>query len=164
MPSWVANCHLVGSRDYRSGYEWVPCASCMSPEFDREEKPDHEVAVYMHSWEKDNIPDKEGLPLMTNHAGKLGDVVRFMLKAEYILTNTYHGMYWATLLGRKVIVYPFASRHHHMRHPPVLLKSGAHWRDAMAKAKAYPSAIGECRKANLEFKQKVDMLISDFSS
>lgn len=154
-PDWVKRCELVGLRDDTADYSWVPCVSCMDPEFDRQETPKFEAVVYRHGAAQDNIPDTQALPTLTNHATKLSDVVSFLLSGQYVITNTYHGMYWATLLQRQVIVYPFSSRHCQTRHRPVLMAQGKHWKNGFSQAQLYSGALEECRAANWAFSRKV---------
>jgi hypothetical protein len=156
--AWLDSCDLIGLRDWGSGRRWVPCASCMSPEFDRDEPPKYRAVVYRHAGEADNIPDRMGLPTLTNHASNLSDVVSFLLSGEFVITNTYHGMYWATLLRRKVIVYPFSSRHFFLKHQPVFMENGRHWDQGFPAAQSYQDALAECRFANISFASDVKRL------
>ncbi len=159
-PEWLQRCDLVGLRDYPTSHRWVPCVSCMSPEFDRQERPSHRVVVYRHGGEPDNIPDRMGLPTLTNHAESLESVVDFLLSGEFVVTNTYHGMYWATLLKRRVIVYPFSSRHYHLKYRPAIVTDGKHWKEVLDRAQEYEGAVDECRAANESFFSSVKELIA----
>jgi hypothetical protein len=29
LPSWLAGCDLVGLRDWRTPFDWMPCPSCL---------------------------------------------------------------------------------------------------------------------------------------
>ena len=70
---------------------------------------------------------------------------------EYIITNTYHGVYWATLLERKVIVLPFKSGLFSFKYPPVYCFDGNISDDLMNKAKVYEGILEEDRKLNFGF-------------
>lgn len=53
------------------------------------------------------VDDSVGLgpdDFLTNSAMNLETAVSFLGSSEVVLTTSYHGLYWATLLGRKVIV------------------------------------------------------------
>jgi exopolysaccharide biosynthesis predicted pyruvyltransferase EpsI len=66
----------------------------------------NEMVVYEHK----DFPIPADFPKLNNRA-ELEDVVQLLGGAEYVLTNSYHGLYWSVLLGRKVILYkPFSSR------------------------------------------------------
>lgn len=133
--------------------QWAPCASCLHPAFDvyREQKPSVAVVVYQH-YEHALPTDTTGLPLTTNGRWRLlKDVLRFLSYGETVVTNSYHGMYWATLLGRRVIAYPLSTRHRRFRYPAPLLEAGDPWRKGVPWTAAYPEALAECRKATRDF-------------
>ena len=105
---------LVGIRDYDVGLPWVPCASCMHPEFDRPRSPKHEVVVFSHKKFRLNI---KGLPTFTNKEVDFRAVLDFLGSGETILTSSFHGAYWGTLLGRKVLAFPFSSKFFWLKAP-----------------------------------------------
>jgi hypothetical protein len=148
-PAWLARCALVGIRDFGTGYRWVPCASCMSPLFDHSEPIQHDVVVFKHA-RQHNMP-KISAPFMNNHTATMVEAIQFLASARVVVTNSYHGMYWATLLGKHVIVYPFGAKHGLAKHKHVMLDSGGDWRKAVHRAVNYPEALAECRRANVEF-------------
>lgn len=162
-PEWIDKC-VVGLRDYPTKYRWVPCPSCMSPLFDEPREITREVVVYRHAWESVLPPIDQ--PTETNNSVEDGkpmkgmkEVLDFLGSAEYVVTDTYHGMYWATLLGRKVIAYPYSTRHRMMRYKVPLLEVSEDWKTATAHAKSYPEAINECREANISFYNDVLKLL-----
>lgn len=63
-------------------------------------------------------------------------------------------MYWATMLGRKAIVFPHSSKFHGFKYPVTLSTPDA-WRSALGTSVGYPGALAECREANLRFAEKV---------
>jgi hypothetical protein len=145
---------LVGIRDVGvGGYETVPCPSCKSRFFD-ESGVDvaHEFVCYEHH----EIPMPiSGFPKMTNSELSLRSVVRFFMSAETILTNSYHGAYWGTLLGKKVVFFTDAShRYTSMKFRPERGDKDD-WRSATKRAPVYPEALTECRNINDRFMRKV---------
>ena len=137
---------LIGLRDWGTTWRWCPGVSCLSNAFDAPPPlPDCETVVYEHF----EHPLGLGLPTATNAEFRsVADAAAFLARGRTVLTNTYHGAYWATLLGRPVAACePFASRFHHMRHKPVFT-SRCH-RDTPTKA--YPNALADCRFANERF-------------
>lgn len=63
-------------------------------------------------------------------------------------------MYWATLMGKKVILYkPFSSRYDYFKFPPTLYSGNLD--EDIKNAKSYSNALEECKKLNFDFFQKV---------
>lgn len=152
LPPFMGKFTLVGLRDWDVGYRWVPCPSCMDPAFDiPRQRPTRSVVVFDHM----DIPVRVGsLPRMSNRVGDLRKVLDFLASGETILTTSYHGAYWATLLGRKVVVYGWSNKFFHMKHPPAILEEEdwpSLWRDAAKRAAVYPNALEECRDSNRRF-------------
>lgn len=173
---------LVGIRDHDLGYDWVPCASCMHAEFDKPRTPQHDVVVFSHK--KFQIRVK-GVPCLTNEEGDFASVLDFLGSGETVLTSSFHGAYWATLLGRKVLAFPFSSKFHTLKHSPTLYPSRqwqaqrwrislfgkvlydfvydknrytssmADWRTYLNQCQTYPTSLEECRDRNRWFYQRV---------
>jgi len=150
------NYGLVGVRDWGSPFEWVPCVSCMHPAFDASFPIDTDVVAYSHhSFSTDVI----GIPNMSNVGKTVEEVVRFLSRAETVLTNSYHGAYWATLLGRKVVIVdPFSNKFMYMKHRHIV-STKREWPNVVRKAIQYEGALSECRKANLDFAEKVGQFL-----
>ena len=108
---------LVGIRDINSGYNWVPCASCMHSSFDKPREIKHPFVVFSHKKFQLHI---DQLPRMTHASDRLDEVLDFLGSGETILTSSYHGAYWGTLLGRKVLAFPFSSKFATFKHQPGL--------------------------------------------
>lgn len=185
--SYLAKSDLVGIRDADMIYPWVPCVSCMHPAFDRPRSPQHEIVVFSHKKFRLDIP---GLPKMTNENIDFESVLDFLASGETILTSSFHGAYWGTLLGRKVVAFPFSSKFFTLRHPPILYpvarwsntkwqfsllgktlcrlsyKEGcqicdtSQWRDYARQAQTYPDSLEVCRASNQKFYQKVIKILS----
>lgn len=157
-PSYLAGFDLLGVRDWDAGFTWVPCVSCLDPGFTQvRPAPAHELVLYAH-WDDHSDPEITGIPTMRNSEKSFGRVLDFLSSGETVLTNSYHGAYWATLLGRKVVVVePFSSKFHTFRHPPAVA-SKHNWRSALAAARTYPGALDECRFANEQFAIRVRQL------
>lgn len=155
-PEFLKHFLHVGIRDVDNPYQWVPCASCMHDGFDARERPISRVVAYLHYREDTPEPLKNAaVPTLTNATETMKEVLEFMGQAEFVISNTYHGVYWATLLGKKVICYPFSTRFHFMKHPPTLLDPSEDWRNHLDAAISYPEAVEECRDANRAFYQQL---------
>lgn len=152
-PAWVLRADFVGVRDWLPGrgLRWVPCASCLSPEFARAAALPAQHAVIGY-WHHEWPAPVTGIPLaLTNACASLQRAATFLAGGETVLTNTYHGAYWATLLGRRVVIVdPFSNRFLAMRHAPQIC-TAADWREAARRALAYPEALDECRAATRAF-------------
>lgn len=178
----LASFELAGIRDWVPEYKgasWVPCASCMSGLFDRPCRIEHEVVVF----EQEHLPlFLVGLPTMRTCIPKtptgrrpdipppesaevwdfFGRCVAFLSSGETVITTSYHGAYWATLLGRKVVVVPpsWSDKFRFMRHP-VVLSDKAGCLAARTAARSYPQALDECRASNRIFSESVIELLSE---
>ncbi|HUJ02206.1 MAG TPA: hypothetical protein VLW75_01100 [Rhizomicrobium sp.] len=153
--TWFDGFDDVGIRAFSENqkYRWVPCASCMAPAFFklRATRPDRRIGLFQHM----NVPlaiAPGGEILTTGNRGKnLTEKLEFLARHEFIVTNTYHGVYWATLLNRKVLCVPFKSGLFSFKHRPVYLKSPEIGDAALAAARAYPESLDEAREANIAF-------------
>jgi hypothetical protein len=79
-----------------------PCPSCMAKIFDSPPAPVCRAVAY----ENRDIADLayRGLPTMENQGCTMIEAVEFLAAGETVLTSSYHGAYWAALLGRNVEV------------------------------------------------------------
>lgn len=147
LPSYTEKFTLLGIRDYDTSYRWVPCASCMHPAFSKSYKINHDIVVFEHK----RIPlGIKGVPVLTNNGHDIDKILAFLGSGETIITNSYHGAYWATLLGRKCITIPFSSKFFGFKHELIRARKDE-WKDKISLAKEYPQALSECRKANINF-------------
>lgn len=150
---------LLGIREWSEEREnagqWVPCASCMSQLFDVPYPVKHDAVLFVNADTgiKSRYPHQvRGLPVMEN-TGSLADTIRFLGSGKVVVTNSYHGVYWATLLGRPVVCIPYSSKFHGFKHPPAMSDNGSDW--ASHSPAVYPEALEECREANRGFFKKV---------
>ncbi|TWF57156.1 polysaccharide pyruvyl transferase family protein [Neorhizobium alkalisoli] len=147
LPDYLKSFDLVGIRDYGTEYRWVPCASCMLPHFDHDYAITQDVVIYEHK----RIPlPIDGLPRRSNGGNDIDETIKFLASAETVVTNSYHGAYWATLLQRKVVCIPNMSKLYRFRHLPVICRA-SEWRNAMRLTVTYPDALEQCRTANRKF-------------
>jgi hypothetical protein len=119
---------LIGTRDREvPGTDWVPCASCMSPLFDKEYPITQQIVAYY--WGRHNFCTFE-------------EAVQRIGSAETVCTDSYHGAYWAMLLGREVVLHSGRRTDH----PKFYQIENA--------------TLDECREANVRFDGKVRDLLS----
>lgn len=159
-PSYTNRFHLVGLRDWDSGYRWVPCASCMHPAFDKQYEIKNEFVWFEHKKRliENRFLDLTPAPRMLNTGQNLEQIIEFLGSGETVVTNSYHGVYWATLLGRKVVCVPWGSKFNSFKHVPTMA-TDKDWPDKIKDAVAYPTALEECRSANTEFYADVKALL-----
>ena len=146
---WIASVRDAGTR-----FEYVPCSSCMSEAFDGDYEPRHKTVIYGQG-ALDPI-EIDGLPTMLNTwEASLEEILAFLGSAECVITNSYHGAYWATLLGRRVLVYePWCSKW--LLTPwPLTTCNRRNWRRRRRRAKAPPAMLADARGRNRAFAARV---------
>jgi hypothetical protein len=135
-PSWVTALPLAGVRDVIPLIRYVPCASCIGVKKAlnaiRPKPVDgDDYVVYDHKDVTIRIDGKH-----RNNDGDascFNEVLEFLSSASVVITNSYHGAYWASLLGRKVVVVnAFSSRFY---------RSGLNW--IMTNLREYKNAISQ---------------------
>ncbi len=140
----------LGTKD--AGAEYVPCVSCMSPLFDMPYREKNDVVVYKHAV-KDLPSDLSKFPMMNNRA-PFDEVIEFLGTSNCVITNSFHGVYWATLLGKKVVCLPFSSKFYGFKFPPFYAKPNC-WQEGVENAISYKEALEDCRNINRDFYKKV---------
>lgn len=150
------NFALVGCRDYGvRGTTYVPCVSCLDKGFDAPETPKHDVVLYWHKRKSENLMIPEGIPSMNNEQDNLAATLAFIASGDTVVTNSYHGTYWAMLLGRKVLCLPYNEKFKGFQEMPTLANY-QYWQGETKQAKrAKPHFLQECRMKNQEFYEKV---------
>lgn len=154
VPDWLDAFDMLSMRDWEAPFygkkkpRWVPCVSCMSPLFDQDYAIEHPVVVYDHH-DTPIEPPMPRVPRMHNFGCNMRDAVAFIASGETVMTSSYHGAYWATLLGRHVMV-PNRWRTSFMwpKHP---------------YGHSHPDALAECRAANIDFWHEVQANVGDWS-
>lgn len=147
---------LIGVRDYGTRFQWVPCASCLHPGFDQTYKIRRQFGFYLHA-RRSFIGALEGVALATdvlNNENTIDEVLQFLGESECIITDSFHGAYWGTLLGRKVISVPSGHKFFSLKHA-VPQTGFFDWKNAVQLARSYPEALTECRDANYKFALQV---------
>jgi hypothetical protein len=159
-PDALAQYQQVGIRDWNSGspYAWTPCASCMHPAFRKEYKIRHKAIWFEHK--KQLIKDKAFGPApvtrFTNSGNDFGFTIETLASAEVILTNSYHGVYWGTLLKRRVIlVEPWSTKFKYFKHVPLVIGADQDWITMMDQTTVHEHALEECIAATESFWNKI---------
>jgi hypothetical protein len=157
-PTWLRNFDLVGVRDYAQEHEWVPCASCMHPALRENHIIKHPVIWFEHKKQliKSTEFGSEPIPRYVNSGDNIAETIRLLGSADVIITNSYHGAFWGTLLGRKVIVVEaWSSKFNAIKHKPLFLGKGENWKDIINTAQVYNTALDECINVTEQFWNRV---------
>lgn len=152
------NIALSGTRDYSNKEKdyWIPCVSCLNTIFDKSYEIKQEVGLlFNHKSIKDNdlIAKYEDYPISSN-TSSLKEMINFIGKSETVVTNSYHAMYWAILMQRKVIAIPTTSKFFDFKYK-VPLSTFEDFKSELKNTKTYDGVLDECREINLQFSKKV---------
>lgn len=145
----------VGIRDYHenSRFEWTPCASCMHPALRKQYAIKNDIIWFEHK--KQLIKDfgPEPIPRFVNSGDNIEQTIELLGSANIILTNSYHGAYWGTLLKKKVIIVggTWSTKFKWFKHPPTILGKKEDWQDAIDSSNIYNSALDECIYATEQY-------------
>lgn len=153
-PPYLRLYDLVGIRDYDQPYKWVPCASCMHPAFEKNYPIKNRVIWFEHKKQLLKSTDFGSYPIprIINTGDNVGQTIEILGSAETIITNSYHGAYWGTLLKRKVIVVePWSSKFNALKHKPYFLPKGEFWEDIVRHVPIYDNALKECKAATEQY-------------
>ena len=154
---------LIGSRDYGdSRFEYAPCTSCMSEEFNSPAAAQHEVVFYLHAGKTQGmgLQVPEGVPVMTNSGASLAEALQFIASGNTVVSNSYHGVYWTMLMGRKSVCIPFSNKFSAYRLPPAIATVD-NWQQVVNGAVAHSEFLALSREATHVFKDKVDNRLAD---
>ncbi len=150
-----ANCTLFSTRNWDfDGLDYVPCVSAMAPEFDDIPDPQCEVVVFSHALKSKTLSVPSEIPHLTNHMGTLKDTLLHLAKGEIVVTNSYHGTYWAMLMGRRVLCLPFKDKFNHFRHPPAM-STLEDWQSDLRNTHQCDLNVEMARDLNRSFYEKV---------
>ena len=160
-PEWLRDFNLVGVRDYNQQYNWVPCASCMHPALRKKYPIKNDVVWFEHK--KQLIKSAEfgskPIPRFINSGDNIDQTIELLGSANVVITNSYHGAYWATLLKKKVIVAdPWSSKFNALKHQPRFLKKDESWEQLVASANIYTDALDECVDTNQQFWNQIQRI------
>ena len=149
-PNWINKCSLVGIRDYIKKDIYLPCVSCMHDAFDKSYTTEHKYVFFTHAY-KSNY-SKSKYPHLKNNEIDFYKVIKFLASGETIVTDSYHGAYWAQLLGKNVQVVSWSVKFNHMKHQPFFLNS-INEKITLQK-NSVDGFLDECRHLNNVFYQK----------
>lgn len=151
---------VFGTRNYewRDEIPFVPCASCLSQAFELDCSPKHEVVIYEHRRKPapENVPST--IPVLKNDLLDIVRVIDFLASGETVVTSSYHGVYWAQLLGRKVICLPYNEKFRTYQYCPTMANPND-WLQKLKTAKKVGPLLGEYREINMKFRAQVEKIL-----
>lgn len=109
-PKFLDDYTLVGLRDYGNPWRYIPCPSCLNPAFDTI-KANPRIGFGIYERFDDPIPIQGP---RINNRGKfdnLPQVLDWISRCQVLITNSFHGAYWALLMEIRVLLWkPSISR------------------------------------------------------
>ncbi|KAJ1536580.1 hypothetical protein HK096_009478 [Nowakowskiella sp. JEL0078] len=122
-------------------------------------KYSRKVKYLFGDWKKD-----KDVNAMCNDNMDMNDVLEFIASCEILITSSYHGLYWATLMNRKAILTTgFSTKFDKFPWPPIKYPSNPKKSDNIEEyilqAQSYPESLEQAQKANLEFWEEVKVLL-----
>jgi hypothetical protein len=125
-------------------HRWAPCPSCMHSLFDCLQNYDavRPVGFYSNAL---SSPMTGAYPLMGNNVIDIEEVLTYLAGCELVVTSSYHGMYWASLLGKPVVAVTYRPKMRNTLWTPGYVGKWEDWRDAEKDAKVFPDLLAQCR-------------------
>ena len=153
-PQWTNRSTLVGIRDWIDGHHdtYLTCVSCMHPAFDKKYTVKRDVVFYTHAF-KSKYQYTEGDIWMKNSEKDFDKVIEFLGSSRTVVTDSYHGAYWAQLLGKDVRVLSWSVKFDYMKHTPSFLPHISEWGNSTPSFST-DEFLEESRDLNNKFYQK----------
>jgi hypothetical protein len=154
------NVLLAGVRDtnHLLGLQYLPCVSCKHKIFDKVNDSSSGIGVIEHTRLPSNLP----LDTVRNNES-LEVLIDFILSKEYIISTTYHGVYWSQLLNKVVAYYSLQdivnSKITNLRHR-VPVCNNDNYQDVLQHASRSVGMLEESRYLNDLFYSKVKDILS----
>lgn len=155
---FLSEYRAVGIRDYQEGsrYDWVPCASCMHPALRGNYPIRNDVIWFEHKKQMIRDFGNDSIPRFVNSGSNIEQTIELLGSANIILTNSYHGAYWGTLLGKRVVVVDsWSTKFSMMKHRPAFKNKKATWQEAVEHAQIHTGALDECIDATQKFWERI---------
>jgi len=150
------NILLHGIRDtsYNLNYPYLPCPSCKHILFDKKYEEVDEIGIIEHP----RLPiDILNIDKITNKSS-IDDILNFIGSKKIIISSTYHGVYWAQLMNKKVIYYSESnevnSKIINLKHR-VNICNKFNYMEKIQNISHCENLLEESRKLNDEFYKKV---------
>jgi hypothetical protein len=155
-PGYISEFKAVGVRDYNMGHSWTPCASCMHPALRKTYAIKNDIIWFEHK--KQLIKDfgTDPIPRFVNSGDNIEQTIELLGSANTILTNSYHGAYWGTLLKKKVIVVgAWSNKFLLMKHRPSFIEKPEDYKQVLEHSEIHKTALDESINATEMFWKQV---------
>ncbi len=156
--SFIKKSTLAGARDFGlSNNIYVPDVSCMHSAFDKQREATEEMVLYFEGEDLGlNLPKKSNLEPKT-----LSEALDFLASGNIVVTNSFYGAYWATLLNRKVIVIDNPHmKYLSLKYPPTFCLDKNNLEQYCQFCRSFPGSLEDSRKRNREYFVKVQNIIN----
>lgn len=164
-PGYLSSFDLVGLRDADSPYDYVPCASCLHPAFEKTYEIKNDIIIFEHKKQLIKSADfgKHAISRFINSGNNIEQTIEILGSANIIITNSYHGAYWGYLLGKKVIVVePWSSKFFQLKPFPQIIYKIDRLNDLdqiIDSTKVHDGYLEECKIINNEFAKQVKEML-----
>lgn len=162
-PEYLDRFSLVGLRDFTNPWNYVPCPSCLHSAFDRVLHEQPEPVTGLHIYERQPIIGPDA-PRMSNNSNDLYTTLKFLASGRVILTDSWHGAYWALLLNRRVLLWKPDSNRFLSFKEPLTECNECDWEHKLTQATGIDGYLTECRILNRVFEARVRRLLSRLGS
>lgn len=155
---------ICGLRDFELSNEnnhiyFVPCSSCMLDCIKQTGHVSRRIGVINHFFKPPIKIDQDSI-CMDLRRQKIQDIIQFINSSEFIITNSYHGMYWATLMKKRVLLtQAFSNKFDYFKWSPVWVENFNSLNNELEKSKSYADALEESRERNNYFWQMVQEIL-----
>ena len=152
--------NLISIRDYNheSHLEYIPCASCMIPYIEKYKNNSiKNIGIISHQ----NYPiENLNFDYITNNSN-IYSIINFIKTKSIIISNSYHAVYWATLMNKKVILYGklHSNKFNYFKYKPIHY-SGNLEKD-IDNAKIYTSSLDESIYLTYKYFQKIKIFLKE---
>ncbi|MGB0843298.1 MAG: hypothetical protein ACPGVN_00975 [Alphaproteobacteria bacterium] len=97
---------------------------------------------------------------MNNGGSSAQAAIDFIGSGKTVVTSSYHGVYWAQLLGRKVVCLPYNNKFETFQHQPTFADE-TNWEAALSTAIQTDPLLEEYRSLNKAFATQVEKLFDE---
>lgn len=150
----------IAVRDYANncGLNYLPDVTCKLSGLKEKYPLCRKFGIAQH---KDYPIDGFNYAKITNDR-EIEEILHFIGESEIIISNSFHMIYWAILMGKKVIcVNPFSSKFSNFKYKPEYFHTNAdNFTDCVNRAQNY-DVLDECIKANDAFFERVKEIIEN---
>ena len=160
FPDWLERCDVVGIRDFVKEKEelYLPCVSCMHRAFDKKYIAEKKIGYFLHAF-KTKLTNTHNKSVFYNNGLDFEKAIEFIGTHDTIITDSYHGAYWAMLLNKQVQVVSWSVKFNYFKSPPLFLDN-INQKPLAQKHFVQKDYLEECRDLNKNFYRKVLELFS----